>query len=125
MKNFIKHLIITFIVSFIIACIILLLMPLTADAKDNHKMYAMTTVVVEYENDMLFCEDFNGNVWTILVEEESEDWFIGDICSMIMNDNGTPIIYDDTIVSYKYDGFVSNWGYYSDGNGKWGWKYAF
>ena len=58
------------------------------------EQYAMTTVVVELDenNDEVICIDFNGNEW---VFEGVEDWMVGDIASMVMNDCGTPIIYDD------------------------------
>ena len=43
-------------------------------------------------------EDFNGNIW---IFEGIEDWFIGDICAMMMDNNGTDIIYDDIIISVQ------------------------
>lgn len=114
MKNFIKTtiLIVTLFTS----------MSLNVHAKEQSNLYAITTVVIDYQDGILYCEDFNGMVWTI--ECEQEDWMIGDICSMVMDNNDTDIIYDDIIVTYKYDGFVSNWGYTSDGR-HWGWRYTF
>ena len=114
MKNFIRTIILT--------TALFTLMSLNVLAKEPSNLYAMTTVVTDYQNGILYCEDFNGMVWTI--ECEQEDWMIGDICAMIMDNNGTDIIYDDIIVTYKYDGFVSNWGYTSDGR-HWGWRYTF
>lgn len=75
------------------------------------EQYAMTTVVVELDenNDKVICIDFNGNEW---VFEGVEDWTIGDIASMVMNDCGTSIVYDDKIVSVKYGGWL---------DGSWGW----
>lgn len=69
-------------------------------------LYSKSTVVVElnYSDDIVVCEDFNGNLWTF---NGTEDWCVGDICSMIMSDNNTPDnIYDDTIEEVRYDGFV-------------------
>ncbi len=76
--------------------------------KPTETLYPMTTKVVELdrENDVVTCEDFNGFLWQF---EGCEDWQEGDICSMIMNDNGTPKIFDDEIVSVKYDGYFEGW----------------
>ena len=59
--------------------------------------YALTTQVVQvdYENDVVVCQDFNGNLWEF---SGCEDWMYGDIASLVMNDMGTPEIYDDEIV---------------------------
>ena len=115
MKNFIRTIILT--------TALFTLMSLNVLAKEpSNQLYAMTTVVTDYQDGTLYCEDFNGMVWTI--ECDQEDWMIGDICAMVMDNNGTDVIYDDVIVTYKYDGFVSNWGYTSDGR-HWGWRYNF
>lgn len=83
---------------------------LTAPADENlaqpvtENIYALTTQVVQvdYENDVVVCQDFNGDLW---VFEGCEDWLYGDIASMVMNDKGTPIKYDDEIVSVRYGGW--------------------
>ena len=67
--------------------------------------YALTTQVVQvdYENDVVVCQDFNGNLWEF---EGTEDWMYGDIASLVMNDMGTPEIYDDEIVAPpRYGGY--------------------
>lgn len=66
--------------------------------------YALTTQVVQldYENDLVVCEDFNGNLWEF---SGCEDWMYGDIASLVMNDMGTPSIYDDEIISARYSGY--------------------
>lgn len=70
--------------------------------------YALTTKVVELdnENDIVMCEDFNGNLWEFY---GCEDWQIDDIASLLMDDNGTPTIYDDEIVSARYNGTFEGW----------------
>ena len=70
--------------------------------------YAMTTKVVELdrENDVVVCEDFNGNLWEFY---GCEDWQIDDIASLRMDNNGTPTIYDDEIVSARYNGTFEGW----------------
>ena len=68
-------------------------------------MYPACGIVIEIdeENDLVMVEDFNGDIW---IFEGIEDWFIGDICAMMMDDNGTDTIYDDIIVSVRYRGWV-------------------
>ena len=75
--------------------------------KDKPQDYPTCGVVVEvnYKNDLVVVEDFNGNLWEF---EGCEDWLEGDIASMIMNDCGTPEIYDDEIITVRYSGYVEN-----------------
>ena len=70
--------------------------------------YALTTEVVELDrkNDIVVCEDFNGNLWEFY---GCEDWQIDDIASLLMDNNGTPTIYDDEIVSARYNGTFEGW----------------
>ena len=70
--------------------------------------YALTTKVVKLdrENDVVVCEDFNGNLWEFY---GCEDWQIDDIASLLMNDNGTSTIYDDEIVNVRYNGTFEGW----------------
>ncbi len=70
--------------------------------------YALTTKVVELdrENDVVVCEDFNGNLWEFY---GCEDWQIDDVASLLMDDNGTSTIYDDEIVSTRYNGTFEGW----------------
>lgn len=72
------------------------------------KTYPKTTQVVEIDkaHDIIILEDYNGFLWEW---GGCEDWQIGDIASLIMEDNGTPIIYDDEIVSIRYGGAFENW----------------
>lgn len=67
--------------------------------------YALTTVVTEIntETDEVTCVDFNGNDW---IFKGVEDWTVGDYCSMVLNDKGTDVIYDDEIVSVSYSGWL-------------------
>lgn len=69
-------------------------------------LYPHTAVVskVDYKEDTVYCEDFNGHVWMFT---ECDDWNCGDIVSMIMDTNGTDDdITDDEIVSVKYSGYI-------------------
>lgn len=96
-------------VAFFTAITIAAFAPKTAEPE--HKLYPMTAMVFELdeENDLVIIEDFNGNLWDF---EGIEEWMIGNICSVIMDDIGTETIFDDEIVSVRYDGWI---------DGAWGW----
>ena len=70
--------------------------------------YPMTTKIVETdrENDVVVCEDFNGNLWEF---EGCEDWQVGDVASLLMNSKGTASIFDDEIVTARYNGTFEGW----------------
>lgn len=71
----------------------------------NGTYYALTTVVVEIDrdNDIVTCEDYNGNLWEFY---GAEDWVEGDCASLLMNTQGTQKIYDDTIEGAKYSAWT-------------------
>lgn len=68
-------------------------------------VYPLCGIVTEvnYAEDYITIEVFNGNMWEW---EGTEDWNEGDIAAMIMDDNGTEIIYDDIIMDISYNGWV-------------------
>ena len=76
--------------------------------KNPTNYYALTTTVtaLETETDTVVVEDANGNEWAFY---GIEDWRLGDICSMLMDTNGTETIYDDIIISQKYSGTTDNY----------------
>lgn len=73
------------------------------NVQDN--VYPHTAVVkeVDYEENVVYCEDFNGHVWSFT---ETEDWMKNDVVSMIMDSMGTDEIEDDEIISIKYSGYI-------------------
>lgn len=74
------------------------------NSTNNH--YPMSTVVTRVSEDKITTQDQNGNLWTFY-DDGSEDWYEGDICAMIMDNNGTrDYIYDDIIVKTRYSGFI-------------------
>lgn len=91
---------------FAILPLVLITLAFISCLKPTH--YALTTVVVELdtENDVVTCEDFNGNLWEF---EGCEDWTIGDIASLLMSNRGTEKIYDDTIIDTRYSGYFEGW----------------
>lgn len=70
--------------------------------------YALTTVVtsLDYDNDVVMVMDFNGNLWSF---EGCEDWAVYDVCSCMMDDQDTDLIYDDEIIGVRYDGWITGW----------------
>ena len=89
------------VVLFLCACLIIAVSGyFSAD-----RYYANSAVVVEInrENDSVTCEDYNGTLW---VFEGAEDWQLGDGVSLVMDDMGTPGIYDDEIKDARYTAWV-------------------
>ena len=87
-----------------LAIVLLFALPIMTAAATSETQYALTTKVIalNYENDIVQCQDFNGNIWEFY---GCEDWSVDDIASMVMNDKGTEIIYDDEIESVRYNGW--------------------
>ena len=58
---------------------------------------------LDYEHDLVIFEDYNQNLW---IFEGIEDWDIGDIGALLMDDMETESIYDDVILLARYAGFM-------------------
>ena len=71
----------------------------------NGWYYAKSVHVVEIDRDadVVTFEDCNGNLWDW---EGVEDWEVGDNAALLMNSKGTEKIFDDEIISAKFE----NWG---------------
>lgn len=69
------------------------------NANQISHLYPLTTTVTQINNDTVTVEDSNGNLWSF---NGAEDWQVGDGCALIMHDNSTSEIIDDTIISAKY-----------------------
>lgn len=69
--------------------------------RQRPQLYATTAIVraVDPENDLVTVEDYNGFTWGFY---GAEDWLPGDCVSMVMNDAGTDLVFDDEIVSVRY-----------------------
>ena len=76
-----------------------------ATIQNDSELYPMNTVVneIDEENDVVVCADYNGNLWEFY---GVEDWQEGDFATMIMDTCGTATIYDDEIVTVRYNGTV-------------------
>lgn len=71
----------------------------------NPHEYPLSGIVTEVnrETDIVSVEDCNSFIWQF---EGCEDWYEGCICAMIMDDNGTEIIFDDKIIVAHYCGWI-------------------
>lgn len=58
-------------------------------------------VEIDYAIDTLTVKDLIGHLWVV---KSAEDYMEGDFVSMIMNSNGTDLIYDDEVVKMHYCG---------------------
>ena len=74
-----------------------------AETKINpDNVYAKTAIVTEIDrkNDLVTVRDGVGYEWQFY---GVEDWMIGDYASMVMYDNKTKSIFDDSIIDVKYE----------------------
>ena len=71
---------------------------------DNLYPHAAVVVEVDDVGDCVYVSDYNGEIWMFY---GAEDWTIGDIAAMIIDDCGTPEVAGDKIVSVRYCGSVS------------------
>ena len=69
------------------------------NANQQKHLYPLATTVTEINNDTVTVEDTNRNLWSF---DGAEDWQVGDCCALIMHDNSTSEIIDDTIISTRY-----------------------
>lgn len=85
----------------ILVALILTMVALTASAE----IYPKTAKVVEvnYDEDLVTIETCTGITYTF---EGCEDWTEGDGVSLIMEDNGTESILDDSILMAEYTGWT-------------------
>ena len=69
-------------------------------------LYPHSAVVVEVDDvgDCVYSSYYNCEVWMFYV---AEDWMIGDIAAMIIDDCGTPEVAGNKIVSVRYCGSIA------------------
>ena len=102
MTNVMDKILITLLIAalFFTMCLIV-----SAQAEGQHELYPTAGIVrnVDHFADMIYIVTFDGQEWAY---EGAEDWAIGDIIAMLMDDMGTELIYDDEIVTVNYLGWV-------------------
>lgn len=87
----------------VIMMVIISLIPVTAFAD----LYAATVMVfqIDFVKDEFQAVDFSGS--QIHIFEGIEDYYIGDLISMVMDDNDTDFISDDEVINYNYVGWIN------------------
>ena len=61
---------------------------------------------LDYQEDIVYFTDCVGIIWGFY---GIEDWQLGDVVAVIMDDVDTEIIYDDEIIMAVYCGRATNW----------------
>ena len=99
------------ILLFGIALLVIVAIASTSCVKNNAQLsvdniYPHAAVVVEVDDvgDCVYASDYNGEVWMFY---GAEDWMIGDIAAMIIDDCGTPEVAGDKIVSVRCCGSIA------------------
>ena len=69
-------------------------------------VYGMTVMVcdIDEDADLFYAIDFSGYHGHEF--DEVEDWMIGDLMALVMDDMGTEDVCDDEVISYQYSGWV-------------------
>ena len=82
---------------------VILLSGFAQKAQDKN-LYPTTMIITSIEqNNRITACTASGLTYQFI--DDSEDWFVGDLVGMIMNDNNTPeSILDDIIISTRYVG---------------------
>ena len=65
-------------------------------------LYPATMTITNITGDIVTMETSTGHTYEM---DGAEDYMVGDLVSLIMNDNGTESITDDAIVSARYAGY--------------------
>ena len=83
----------------------LLLLYISSQVYMSAHIYPETAVIIEINDETIIAYSANGNRFTI--HASPEDWFPGDLVSLVMYDNNTDIVYDDVILQIRYSGTPS------------------
>ena len=67
------------------------------------KTYPNAGIVTSIESNIVYATDGGGHTWAF---GPAEDWIVGDIAAMNMDDKGTPSVLDDDIVAVRYAGYI-------------------
>ena len=73
------------------------------------ELYPQTArvVILNEAEDLVTVETFNGHLFTF---EGCEDYAVDDCVSLIMEDNGTDLVYDDAVIMARYSAWdLTNW----------------
>jgi len=71
--------------------------------KRNYYELVTLAVAVDDSNDVVVCEDSNGNLWEF---QGVQNWKLGDSIHLLMDDMNTASIYDDTICGSSSNNWI-------------------
>lgn len=66
----------------------------------EHELYSRVFTVVDTNGDIVYIEDCTGNIFSFY---GGDDWYVGDKCSCVMDNNCTASIKDDIVLSAHYE----------------------
>lgn len=89
----------------ILILILATLLALFVSTCGKSTLYPETGKVVEICNDTVSVETSTGNIFEFY---GSEDWFVGDCISLIMDSCGTSMVTDDIIIDAHYSAWKIN-----------------
>ena len=97
------------ITAVLLALMIFLVAVIIAEKEVLGNLYPHAGIVTEvnYAEDVVTVQDGAGNLWRF---DGAEDWGVGDLAALLMNDNGTEDIRDDSILLVRYGG-RAQWAY--------------
>lgn len=86
----------------------------TAQAQPTTRLEIGVVEALDYENDEIIFSTAGGD-WTFYYKWNGngygiEDWMIGDIAALELDEMGTDIIFDDQIIRATYRGWIDEYG---------------
>lgn len=84
--------------------VVVLILAIAAGIIYVNRLYMETAIVIDINNNTVSVICADGNVFGFFSNDG--DWCNGDICTMIMYNNGTESVTDDRIVNVKYAGYM-------------------
>lgn len=78
-----------------------------SSAQETTNFYPLTAIITNVNGTEITATSINGNLWQFLDDEEYYEK--GDMVSLLMDDKGTDLVFDDEIVKVHYCGNVAEW----------------
>lgn len=86
----------------LISILVAIVTPFIYHGKQMKDLYPAVMEVVSIENDLVTVQTSTGIAYQF---EGAEDLAVGDLVGLIMDDNNTDVVYDDSIVKVRYGGY--------------------
>lgn len=69
--------------------------------------YPLTAIITNVDGNEVTATSINGNLWQFINDEEYYEE--GDMVSLLIDDKGTDLVFDDEIIKVHYCGNVAEW----------------